>query len=233
MSHFSVIVIGENVEKQLAPYDECLAVETVEEDGETYSRNPNAKWDWYVIGGRWTGYFKLKPGARGTIGKQSWMTDAALPGHADIAYKRDIDFEGMRNAAEQREREWLVKIRAALNGITTWTPWTDVPKDDIDVARTTYRTQPAVKALRSIEGHFLMDLDRYMRTDEDLIAEARASAISSFAVVKDGVWYERGKMGWWACVNNEKSADAWNAEFDKLLDELSDDTLLTAVDCHI
>ena len=22
--------------------------------------NPNSKWDWYEVGGRWTGYFKLK-----------------------------------------------------------------------------------------------------------------------------------------------------------------------------
>jgi hypothetical protein len=26
-----------------------------------YYENPNQKWDWYQMGGRWTGYFKLKP----------------------------------------------------------------------------------------------------------------------------------------------------------------------------
>src|SRR5690554_2079089 len=33
-----------------------------------YLSNPNAKWDWYVIGGRWSGYFKALPGATGKVG---------------------------------------------------------------------------------------------------------------------------------------------------------------------
>jgi hypothetical protein len=49
----------EDVESQVAeimePYDENLAVEEYEEDGEVFSRNPNSFWDWYQIGGRWTG----------------------------------------------------------------------------------------------------------------------------------------------------------------------------------
>ena len=30
-----------------------------------YHSNPKAKWDWYVVGGRWSGYFKAKPGVIG------------------------------------------------------------------------------------------------------------------------------------------------------------------------
>ena len=49
----------------------------------------------------------------------------------------------------------------------------------------------------------------------------------------NGEWHERGKMGWWACVSNEKDEDVWFSEFNKLIDSLPDDTLLTIVDCHI
>jgi hypothetical protein len=52
-------------------------------------------------------------------------------------------------------------------------------------------------------------------------------------VVKDGQWYEKGKMGWFACVADEKDEDVWDREFAALLDGLPDDTLLTVVDCHI
>jgi hypothetical protein len=34
-----------------------------------YWQNPNAKWDWYEVGGRWAG-FKLNFGRRGGLGSQ-------------------------------------------------------------------------------------------------------------------------------------------------------------------
>jgi len=40
-------------------------------------------------------------------------------------------------------------------------------------------------------------------------------------------------MGWWGITTNEKADDEWNNEFQKLIEDLPDDTLLTLVDCHI
>ncbi len=47
--------VEEAVAKILAPYDEALQIEPVMEDGETYWTNPRSFWDWWQIGGRWTG----------------------------------------------------------------------------------------------------------------------------------------------------------------------------------
>ena len=153
MSHFAVIVIGENWEKQLAPYSEELQIEPyLDEDGEETSYNPKSRWDWYVIGGRWTGYFPLKNGTKGIIGRPGILTKPSMPGFADQARFCDI-------------QEGEIK-----------TP---------------------------------------------------------FAFVKEGKWYERGEMGWWACVSDEKPMDEWEAEFRRMLITLSEDTLLTLVDCHI
>jgi hypothetical protein len=44
------------VDTLMAPYGEELEVEQYTEDGETYWHNPNGFWDWYQIGGRWTGH---------------------------------------------------------------------------------------------------------------------------------------------------------------------------------
>lgn len=44
-----------------------------------YWHNPNAKWDWYSIGGRWNGYLLLKNGKR-----------------ANYAMKKDINFKQMK-----------------------------------------------------------------------------------------------------------------------------------------
>ena len=55
----------------------------------------------------------------------------------------------------------------------------------------------------------------------------------TFAIVKDGEWFERGEMGWWGVVTNESDRSEWCAKYNELLNGLSDDTLLTLVDCHI
>ena len=54
-----------------------------------------------------------------------------------------------------------------------------------------------------------------------------------FAIVKDGKWYEKGKMGWWGMVSDEQLGVDWHSQAKMLMEDLPDDTLLTIVDCHI
>jgi hypothetical protein len=58
-------------------------------------------------------------------------------------------------------------------------------------------------------------------------------SVSTFAVLMNGEWYEKGHMGWWGFVSDEKSDDAWDAEFQKLLDSLPGDTWISVYDVHI
>ncbi len=103
--------------------------------GEVYSTyNPKSKWDWYVPGGRWRGYFTLKDGSKVDSAKKEQITSIIKP---------------------------------------------------------------------------------------------------TFAVLKDGTWHEQGIMGWWAIVIDGKSDEEWGREFSKLIDSLSDDTRLSLYDCHI
>ena len=50
------------------------------------------------------------------------------------------------------------------------------------------------------------------------------AAFTTFAVIKDGKWYERGEMGWWGVVSDEKNKDEWRAQFANLIDSLPDKT---------
>ena len=55
-----------------------------------YYENPNAKWDWYEIGGRWNNMLKLTDGS-----------------HADYSYINAIDFAGMKEETmEARANTW-------------------------------------------------------------------------------------------------------------------------------
>ena len=86
MSHFSVLVLtreGQDVEGLLLPYMENCCGEPPREymeffededcdvDEETgrrgYWENPNARWDWYEIGGRWGGKLRLRDGTRADV----------------------------------------------------------------------------------------------------------------------------------------------------------------------
>lgn len=109
----------------------------IDENGNIYSTyNPNSKWDWYTIGGRWTG---------GLVTKEGRETNSD--------YVSEIDWDK-----------------------------TDIP----------------------------------------------------FAfITPNGIWHERGEMGWWAIVTNEKEQISWEEEFKKAVEKLGDNVLVTLVDCHI
>lgn len=95
--------------------------------------NPNAKWDWYVIGGRWDGVLVQKDG-QGT----------------NTARHKDIDWD------------------------TTNAPFT--------------------------------------------------------VVLPGGKWVQKGDMGWWGVVHDEK--EDWNEHFKTILTDISPDAWFTVVDCH-
>jgi hypothetical protein len=207
-----------------------------------YFSNPRAKWDWWVIGGRWTGYFKIKAGAGGKLGEggtfhRLGMAEAPKGNVADSARKGDIDVDGMRDDAGAEAGAKYDRVHAVIAG-RDWISWEQMRtiehKGDIDAARTAYHAQPVVADLKTADIlGWSEDLERYRVAREQFVATARAGAIATFAVLKDGQWYERGSMGWWGMVRDEKDEATWAREFGALIDSLPDDTLLTVVDCHI
>lgn len=177
-----------------------------------YDFNPQAKWDWYQLGGRWAGFFKLKPLTKGVSGELSWTREDNPPeaGTADQAQKKDIDFDQMR-------------------------------EDNFEEACSTYdefKEKLDAGDMTPSDGYFRYgienkgDRDNYDPETRDEYV-ARCSDVSTFAVLKDGKWYEKGEMGWWACISNEKDPQEWISEFAKLIKKLPDDTLLSLYDCHV
>lgn len=55
--------------------------------------NPVSKWDWYLIGGRWTGMLILKEGCEGERGEPGLMTPTSE--YYDSALTADVDFEAI------------------------------------------------------------------------------------------------------------------------------------------
>lgn len=297
MSHFTVLVIGEDPEALLAPYDENIDVEPYRryeddatpkdrwdfasliksgalteaatwqeyveacnakyetgEDSSEYLRydadtdqvytmstyNPRSKWDWYSLGGRWTGFWKLTDGAASVLGKPGLMTDPAKTGWADRVRKRDIDWDGMRALAEAEAISEHAKVRSALDGQPALVGWMHVREQmfpgDIDSARRFYNSQPGMKALRNAGvDSWDCPVETYFLDGEDpagqYIAKRVARAGLPFAICTEDGWMEKGHMGWWAVVTDE-NAD-WNSVASKVIGDADPDALFSLYDCHI
>jgi len=236
---------GENIEefeKIEIPFKEHYAnfAEFVEEYLRGYSKdpengrygyweNPNAKWDWYSVGGRWAGSLQLTKEAQLQI-EQGLIPASAMPNFSygfskeekeeilkkalvDSALKKNIDIPEMERPRAERARkiwkEWNSKIKFL---------WSENKERDNWLLRNMglFFSKEDLKRLNT------MSLDEYV--------ECR-SIWSPYAVAWDGRWYSRGEMGWFGVsfVNEE----SWSGQFRELWKEIPEDATLTIVDCHI
>lgn len=130
------------------------------------SYNPNSKWDWYSVGGRWSNSIKTKSGE-----------------FVDMCKFDEIDFEPYSDDCYEDGKDWL--------------------------------GNPCKKLKEGYEWHY-DNKDNF-----------------PFCVVIDGVWYEKGDMGWWGMVANEKGEEEWNGEVAALLEKIPADSDVYNVDFHI
>src|SRR5882724_4728280 len=158
MTHFPVVVCVDdpsNLEAILAPFDENLYESCQDcQDGndcedENCGVNPKAKWDWWVTGGRWGGYFKFRPEHASLVipHEKQWSSPDVKHGYCDGGAKMALDLDGMRaeSAAEARETyaQW-VKLVAGTPEALPWSVFTENISEGngytIDQARAEYQS---------------------------------------------------------------------------------------------
>lgn len=193
--------------------------EDIGKDGEVYSEyNPNSKWDWYEIGGRWAGSLKLKAGVDKSKYpdlnfSHGWDKEesekVAKTAVVDQAKFGDLDFSADKESYDESIRFWELYIDG------------ETPKNDKEK-----------KILGSVYYKKEYYTERYDSKEE--YARLR-SEFKTFAILKDGKWYEKGEMGWFGMDSSTaKESTKWDKSFfDTWIKDLPDDTLLTIVDCHI
>lgn len=225
-----------------------------------YWENPNAKWDWYSLGGHWRGFFKLKHPNRKTVLGSLGAFGNWPEFDSDQALKKDIDFEGMEEAEAHEAKEKYEMVERLFGGEIPKIEhrWKDIineknekyNKMNHNEKREFYHTQPALMKIKELrkqcypentypfskkERKILvwLDLEDYQCSKEEYIHTAKAQAYTTFAVIKDGKWYDRREMGWWGCASNEMGEDEWCNKFHTLIHDLPDETLLSVYDYHI
>ena len=190
------------------------------EGGYGYWNNPNARWDWFQIGGRFGGRFLVRNTAGDVLGGKAkgaangfkFVNGARM---AEIAWKeqRKCEYDGAvetyANLCEAfrtgnvQEFEPLATIRN--DGIYSW-------------------TELLYKADETLEEY----LDRVGVSATDRYP------VSCYAFVDlDGAWHSHGDMGWFGIASNEKEARAWHDEVQNFFASVGENDFLVMVDCHI
>ena len=237
-----------------------------ERDPETgkYGRweNPNRKWDWWEIGGRWAGHLLIKPEFQHLYADKnpnfSWGWDEKAKEkrlkecRVDSAKKNHVDWATMMKiAGEEAGKKYDFVFKNILKDIPPneiWENYSATAKDDEDF-RDKYWAQPRCQAWKEYEKKcfdarkknpeqeeyirlgFSESPDDFLCTREQYVREAERNAISTFAYLRGGKWAEKGEMGWFANVSNEK--DSWPEIFYNLLQDVPGDEYVTILDCHI
>lgn len=205
--------------------------------------NPNAKWDWWKMGGRWSGFFLPKSTAKDhEKGNPGVMESQIRENGFDSIRKGDIDFAAMIAEETKDAARIYDKVRSVidphLEGFVTWEKMKEKFRDidkDIELARTAYHAQPLIKILNEASlidkelvwidvADFLCERDSYIRNKV-------REYTSVFAVIKDGEWIAHGEMGWFGC-SYDKKAD-WLDIYENIINETPNDYWFTIVDCHI
>ncbi len=196
---------------------------TVDEAGEVvgvFNRtNPDRKWDYYTVGGRWSGFLLGKDGNQHNSLKKS-----------------EIDIDGMRDQAGKHAADEYDEAMAGVEGV--WKSFKEICQEvsnDYEKAREQYHSQPQIVKIAENLGRegLFFNKDAFLAGRDAYIQASRDRAISTLAIVHERNWVERGSMGWFGVVSDETDIDAWNERTAKFIDELPDDSLITIVDCHI
>lgn len=209
-----------------------------EETGEYgYWCNPNGKWDWYQIGGRWSGFFKLKNGCLGKVGQSGSFKNEPRAGWADSARIKDIDFEYMREDVRQEANKQYDELEKVLQGrsLVSWKEMIkDCKDDELEAASIVYNEMQVIKDLKAANIDPWGDyVEEFKNSRAEYVKSCVDSVGVTFGFVLESKWFEKGQMGGFGMSYNEQDQDTWNEAYWKMVGSLDPDTLMTVVDCHI
>ena len=208
--------------------------------------NPDARWDWYQVGGRWTGALKLKESAKGIYGElgvpasfdieegKAKIEDIQKAGFCDVTQKKHIDMDGMNkplmkmaNDRWQKFHDTIAKHEVELV-LTAW-------KKRIDGDSSTFKSKPIQDIIRKTEDIIkrliwgYKDFKNIGTMTKDNYIEC-AGTWAPYSVLWNNKWYDSGEMGMFGMSYNEEPQ--WTGAFTELWKSISDDKVIALVDCH-
>ena len=221
MSHFTVLVIGNDPEQQLLPFDENLRTEFKDMTDEYRDQYENKKTEAVIFsdGRKYSKHSKeMKPHwKRNSEFGISSKDEFIVPEGAEL---KEIPFKELYDSFEKFAEDYLG----------------EKPFEDEGGAYGYLHNPKAKWDWYQLGGRWknYLPLKNGTMADEALWGDIDVDKLeATFAVLKNDCWYERGEMGWWAMVSNDKDEDVWEKEFRKLIKNIAPDTPVAIYDCHI
>ena len=183
-----------------------------------YWENPNAKWDWWQIGGRWAGLLKVSLDCENCgIGEKSWGWGSENPYTNTDKYKKvdsarikDLIFPDYEKEYEKAKRFWEMLIEG------------QPPKN--------------TEEQEQIKWNYYRP-EYYLKTyvNKETYAECEATFHTYAIITKDGRWVAKGEMGFWGISSEEKDqvVEYIKKYKENVFDNATDNDYITIVDCHI
>ncbi len=205
--------------------------------------NPNKKWDYWLIGGRYSNRLRVK----------------GHPVPCNVAQYGQLDLDAMKASITSDRDKY---VGAACRGVIEKHPhldrreicriWSDfVPLQEelrADMEKLAKRPDnysewvtanyPSNDARHQCFKHGIQSAFYWHAGVPDTVADIDAwindpEPLSMFAFLHEDTWNERGEMGWWATVTDEKDEAVWQRACRELFDSLEPTDWIAIVDCHI
>ena len=183
--------------------------------------NPNSKWDWYSIGGRFDGDLDL--------------TDEGI--EEAINYPNNPQwFKDMPREEQVEHVKWV--NTAPLKYIKWFTPLSEKDKGELKRWWEINIDGDELKDGEEKDEYFFWNPEWFKRRYKDADTYLKVKEMVTFFAVltPDGGWHEPGRMGYFACALCEPEDELkWDLEFyDRFIKpNLDSDLICTVVDCHI
>jgi len=211
-------------------------------------RNPNATWDWWSIGGRWTGFYPLKSGTPARLGRPGVFGTPAEPGHGDVVYLKEVDMAAVARTMTQRAETFYAEYLQFLEG-KKFPPF-EGPREKAFSIGLVRVEQGPVHEKKDNEVVLPWDdgsprwRDDDRRTWNDVATRISKEEflrkyldcfhpLATYAALDDEGWHAPGTMGWFGCSSDTPEDKVkWQKDFvGRFLQDHED--LLVLVDCHI
>ena len=190
-----------------------------------YYCNPHAKWDWYSVGGRFSGQLLVKEATKDAL----WLSeeddrDADHPaGYRWVngAYMKDIAWEKMRELKAANLRADYEHLSEAFR-----------LHDDSKLGFLAKLTDDGIAGWGNMLYIKDESLDEFMARRGATKYDTHPLSVFAF-VDTQGEWHASGDMGWFGIASNVKPERDWYDELKALTEAVDPDDYLVIVDCHI
>lgn len=228
----------DHINEEYVPYNNCLKdyadrqlIDWLAENegllikqGGLYSTyNPKSKWDWYQVGGRFSGELELTE-----EGRLNAFNKIEKKYHTDIDLKdlyENSDYLRYVDTAPLKYIKWFIPLSPIEK--EKLRRWWEINIDKDELKDGEEKDEYLFWNSEWIRRRY-KDADTYIKTKE---------MITFFAVITpDGKWYAPSNMGWFACTDGEPEDELeWDFKFyDTFIKpNLNSDLICTVVDCHI